>query len=104
MDPKELHPTIEFLPESESAPNLAYYVTRTPSNYLPIYEERKHGGNYLQTRVKKIDGSPEVLREALEKELAVPKKECEINKLTGHLLIKGLHKRRIDAFLKARRF
>ncbi|KAG9748614.1 hypothetical protein KCU73_g7044, partial [Aureobasidium melanogenum] len=49
------------LPESEIAPNLPYFVTRTPSNELPIYTLRKRGGNMRLTRVKKIDGNIDVL-------------------------------------------
>lgn len=56
------------------------------------------------TRVKKIDGNIDVLRDALQTELAVPESECTINRLTNHVLIKGWHKPRIEAFLKARNF
>ncbi|KAI4747221.1 hypothetical protein E4T50_02467 [Aureobasidium sp. EXF-12298] len=92
------------LPESEIAPNLPYFVTRTPSNELPIYTLRKRGGNMRLTRVKKIDGSIDVLRDALQIELGVPEAECVINRLTNHVMIKGWHKPRIEAFLKARNF
>ncbi|CAD0082272.1 unnamed protein product [Aureobasidium vineae] len=92
------------LPESEIAPNLPYFVTRTPSNELPIYTLRKRGGNMKLTRVKKIDGNIDVLRDALQIELGVPDAECVINRLTNHVMIKGWHKPRIEAFLKARNF
>ncbi|CAD0010957.1 unnamed protein product [Aureobasidium pullulans] len=92
------------LPESEIAPNLPYFVTRTPSNELPIYTLRKRGGNMRLTRVKKIDGNIDVLRDALQMELGVPDAECVINRLTNHVMIKGWHKPRIEAFLKARNF
>ncbi|THZ41353.1 hypothetical protein D6C87_05792 [Aureobasidium pullulans] len=92
------------LPESEIAPNLPYFVTRTPSNELPIYTLRKRGGNMRLTRVKKIDGKIDVLRDALQMELGVPDAECVINRLTNHVMIKGWHKPRIEAFLKARNF
>ncbi|KAG9657395.1 hypothetical protein KCU95_g15820, partial [Aureobasidium melanogenum] len=92
------------LPESEIAPNLPYFVTRTPSNELPIYTLRKRGGNMRLTRVKKIDGNIDALRDALQVELGVPEAECVINRLTNHVMIKGWHKPRIEAFLKARNF
>lgn len=70
----------------------------------PIYTLRKRGGNLRQTRVKKIAGSVEKLRDALLEELGVPEKECVINRTTGHVVIKGFHKPRIETFLKARKF
>ncbi|GAB7357279.1 hypothetical protein MBLNU459_g8248t1 [Dothideomycetes sp. NU459] len=103
-DAKSPSPSPAALPESEVAPNLPYYVTRTPSNELPIYHLRKRGGNLRQTRVKKIDGNIDVLRAALQTELAVPEKECVINRVTNHVVIKGWHKPRIETFLKARMF
>jgi len=95
---------VELLPESESAPNLQYYVTRTPSQNFPIYLEKKRGGNLHQTRLKGIDGSPEVLRDALEKELRLKPKDCLVNATNGHIVMKGWYKPQIEAFLKARRF
>jgi len=92
------------LPESQVAPNLPYFVTRTPSNELPIYTLTKRGGNLLQTRVKKIDGNVDILRDALQAVLRVPENECVINRTTGHVVIKGFHKPRIESFLKARNF
>lgn len=56
------------------------------------------------TRVKKISGNIDILRSALQAELAVPDKECVINRLTNHVVIKGWHKPRIEAFLEARKF
>ncbi|KEQ77371.1 hypothetical protein M436DRAFT_35589, partial [Aureobasidium namibiae CBS 147.97] len=88
----------------ECAPNLPYFVTRTPSNEFPIYTLRKRGGNMKLTRVKKIDGNIDILRDALQAELKVPEAECVINRLTNHVMIKGWHKPRIEAFLKARNF
>jgi len=95
---------VELLPESESAPNLPYYVTRTPSQNLPIYLEKKRGGNLHQTRLKGIDGSPAVLRDELEKELRLKSKDCLVNAVNGHIVMKGWYKPQIEAFLKARRF
>lgn len=92
------------LAESQVAPNLPYYVTRTPSNELPIYHLRKRGGNLRQTRVKKISGSIDALRDALQTELAVPEKECVINRTTNHVVVKGWHKPKIESFLTARKF
>ena len=56
------------------------------------------------TRVKNISGSIDALRDALERELAVLDKDCVINRVTNHVMIKGFHKPAIEAFLIARKF
>jgi len=100
----QLNRAIQMCSESKSAPNLAYFVTRTPSQQLPIYLEKKRGGNLLRTKLRKIDGDKEVLRQALEEELVLSPKDCAINPITGHIVMKGWHKPQIEAYLKARRF
>ena len=95
---------IPELSESEVAPNLPYYVTRTPSHELPIYHLTKRGGNLHQTRVKKISGNIDALRDALKATLDVAEKDCVINRVTNHVMIKGFHRPRIEAFLLARKF
>ncbi|KAK8221915.1 54S ribosomal protein img2, mitochondrial [Zalaria obscura] len=92
------------LPESECAPNLPYFVTRTPSNQLPIYLLRKRGGNLKQTRVKKIDGNIESLRDDLQQELGLLSKDCVVNSLTRHVVLKGHFKPQIQKFLTERKF
>lgn len=104
MPAPHLRAPVELLPESQSAPNLPYFVTRTPSRQLPIYLDQKRGGNLLQTKLRKIDGDKEALRTALEKELKLRAKDCTINTVTGHIVMKGWFKPQIEAFLKARRF
>lgn len=86
------------------APNLPYFVTRTPSNHLPIYTLRKAGGNKLVTRVKKVDGKSDVLRDELRQLLGLADKEVVINRTTGHIMIKGHHGPKIEHFLKQRAF
>ncbi|KAL1301725.1 hypothetical protein AAFC00_005930 [Neodothiora populina] len=99
-------PSIEAqtLSVDQVAPNLPYFVSRTPSDEYPVYQEKKRGGNLRQTKVKKISGSIDALREALQNELAVPEDQCVINRLTNHVIIKGWHKPTIDAYLAARKF
>lgn len=57
-----------------------------------------------QTRVKKIDGDVDALRLALQTRLRVSEKECVINRVTGHVVIKGWHKNAVEEFLEARKF
>lgn len=95
---------VEPLADHLCAPNLPYYVTRTHRKHLPIYPLRKAGGNKLVTRIKKIDGKAEVLRDELRSLLGLADKECVINTNTGHIMIKGHHMTKVEHFLKQRKF
>lgn len=44
------------------------------------------------------------MRKALEQELRVSKEDCVVNSLTRHVVVKGWHKAKIEAFLIARKF
>jgi hypothetical protein len=56
------------------------------------------------TRVKKVDGKTEVLRDELRELLGLADKEVVINRTTGHIMIKGHHVSKIEHFLKQRAF
>lgn len=56
------------------------------------------------TRVKKVDGDRLQLRDALRTALDVGEKDCVINSVTGHIMIKGHHKPGIEKFLRQRKF
>ncbi|WPH04357.1 Hypothetical protein R9X50_00724700 [Acrodontium crateriforme] len=86
------------------APNLPYFVSRTPSNELPIYLLRQRGGSLHLTRVKKIDGSIEAFRDALREELGLGEKEATINPITKHVILKGHWKPQVEQFLRKRKF
>ncbi|CAK1359467.1 hypothetical protein CB0940_05669 [Cercospora beticola] len=92
------------LPETQSAPNLPYFVSRSSSNNLPIYHLRKRGGNLKMTRIKNIDGDKMALKGELCKVLNVKKDEVAINSTTGHINLKGHFKPQIETFLRERRF
>ena len=103
--PRKLIPEpVEPLSATQCAPNLPYFVTRTPSNELPIYTLRKRGGSLLQTRLKKLDGRLEVLRDELRSSLGLQEKEAVINQLTKHIILKGHHKPKVELFLRQRMF
>ena len=95
---------VEPLPPAQCAPNLPYFITRTPSNELPVYTLRKRGGNMKLTRVKKIDGDAEALRDQLRETLGLEEKMCVVNGLTRHVMLKGHHKPAVDRFLRERMF
>ena len=103
--PKKLIPEpVTPLPTHLCAPNLPYFVTRTPSNELPIYTLRKRGGNLKLTRVKKIDGRVETLRDELKTALKLGEAEASVNPITKHVMLKGHHSRAVEQFLRERMF
>lgn len=67
---------------------LAYHVHRTPSQLLPVYHLAKRGGNLRQTRIRKIEGDVELLRDEIRNELGLKEHLVVINRLTGHIIIK----------------
>lgn len=85
-------------------PPLPYHVHRTASQKLPIYHLAKRGGNLHQTRIRKIEGNVEKLREEIVATLALREETVVINRLTGHIIIKGWYKDDIKKFLEQRHF
>ncbi|KAK0926805.1 54S ribosomal protein img2, mitochondrial [Friedmanniomyces endolithicus] len=102
--PKLIPDPVSFLPTEQCAPNLAYFVTRTPSKELPVYQLTKRGGNMKLTRIRKIDGRPETLRDALRVELNLGDKEAVVNAVTRQVVLKGFWKKEVDLFLRRRMF
>ncbi|CAD6503067.1 BgTH12-02737 [Blumeria graminis f. sp. triticale] len=90
---------------AETTPSLRpYLVRRTPSKQLPIYHVTKNGGNKKLTKIGKVEGDTAALTTELRTVLALDEKECRINPLTGHVLVKGHRKSEIIKFLEERRF
>jgi large subunit ribosomal protein L49 len=63
---------------------------------------RKRGGNLKMTRIKKIDGDRQILRDELK--TLLKSEDCVINSITGHIMIKGHHKPTVEKFLRERMF
>ncbi|RMY55315.1 hypothetical protein D0864_13812, partial [Hortaea werneckii] len=97
-------PLTTALEPTHCAPNLSYFVTRTPNNELPIYTLRKCGGNLTFTRVKKVDGRREDLCEALRAELGLKRDEVQVNPVTGHVVVRGHWRGEVEKFLRERLF
>ncbi|CCU75797.1 unnamed protein product [Blumeria hordei] len=90
---------------AETTPSLRpYLVRRTPSKQLPIYHVTKNGGNKKLTKIGKVEGDTAALTTELRAVFALDEKECRINPLTGHVLVKGHRKSEIIKFLEERRF
>ena len=73
---------------TSSLPRLPYHVQRTASQGFPVYHLAKRGGNLHQTRIRKIRGDVNVLREQLRTFLHLKKEDAVINQVTGHIILK----------------
>ncbi|KAJ5188578.1 Ribosomal protein L49/IMG2 [Penicillium cf. griseofulvum] len=89
--------------------NLPYFVRRTASNQLPVYVVTKAGGTKQLTKLQKTEGDLEALRNDLAAALGVvdgnkPNPDVTLNRLTGHIIVKGWRKPEIVNFLQERKF
>ncbi|KAJ0426140.1 mitochondrial large subunit ribosomal protein-domain-containing protein [Aspergillus carlsbadensis] len=92
--------------------NLPYFVRRTPSNQLPVYLVTKAGGTKQQTKIQKTEGDLDSLRNDLARYLGLesgdPKgaksSDITVNRLNGHIVVKGWRKNEIKTFLLERNF
>ncbi|KAL4978249.1 mitochondrial large subunit ribosomal protein-domain-containing protein [Aspergillus desertorum] len=95
-----------------SLTNLPYFVRRTPSNQLPVYLVTKAGGTKQQTKVQKTEGDLDAFRRDLAVYLGLESPErnaakspdITINRLNGHIIVKGWRKPEIQKFLLERNF
>ncbi|TQS35602.1 hypothetical protein Golomagni_03970 [Golovinomyces magnicellulatus] len=88
--PRNLSQTLHNIAVSKVQNPPEYCVRRTPSNQLPIYHVEKNGGNKKLTRIRKVEGNVKALRDELREVLNLTEKECTINHLTGHVIVKVL--------------
>ncbi|OQD63543.1 hypothetical protein PENPOL_c009G09843 [Penicillium polonicum] len=89
--------------------NLPYFVRRTASNQLPVYVVTKAGGTKQLTKLQKTEGDLDALRNDLACALGVvdgnkPNPDVTLNRLTGHIIVKGWRKPEILNFLQERKF
>lgn len=99
------------LPETPKMPlalkkraQLPYFVHRTTTDNLPVYPEAKRGGSLRQTRIRKVEGDANALREDLIKYLNLKPEWVTINGLTNHIIIKGWKKDNVEKVLKELNF
>ena len=87
--PADLPPTSSSQPTAATSPasRTPYLVSRTPSLFLPVYQDTKRGGNKKLTVLKKIQGDARVLKEDLRMELGLEEGQIRINHVTGHIEI-----------------
>ncbi|KAE8352584.1 mitochondrial large subunit ribosomal protein-domain-containing protein [Aspergillus coremiiformis] len=92
--------------------NLPYFIRRTASNQLPVYLVTKAGGTKQQTKIQKTEGNLDALRNDLAQYLGLESSELHspkssditINRLNGHIIVKGWRKPEIQKFLLERNF
>ncbi|KAJ5094061.1 hypothetical protein N7456_009922 [Penicillium angulare] len=86
--------------------NLPYFVRRTGSNQLPVYLDKKAGGTKQLTKIQKTEGDLDAFREDLARSLGVDVRSSDvsINRITGHIVVKGWRKPEILKFLRERNF
>ncbi|KAJ5683824.1 Phosphopantothenoylcysteine decarboxylase [Penicillium maclennaniae] len=86
--------------------NLPYFVRRTGSNQLPVYLVTKAGGTKQLTKIQKTEGDLDALRDDLAYTLGVDVRspDVSINRLNGHIIVKGWRKPEILKFLSERNF
>ncbi|OJD11899.1 hypothetical protein AJ78_07429 [Emergomyces pasteurianus Ep9510] len=97
--PAAVHPPLPLT-------NLPYFIRRTPSNQLPVYLVTKAGGTKQQTKIQKTEGDIDALCSDLAKTLGLEpnSKDIYINRLNGHVVVKGWRKPEIQQFLLDRKF
>ena len=81
--------------------SLSYHVSRSSQNNLPVYTDFKAHGTLMQTMVRKIDGSSKELMNDLVRHLNLDPKDCKVAMPTGHVVLRGAHRARVENFLRA---
>ena len=89
---------------SQTAEIAGYYVRRTRSNQLPVYTDIRNGKTRLLTLIRRIDGDPRVLSQELKECLGLNQDEITVNRVTGHVVVKGRRKMEIVHFLESKGF
>ncbi|KAI9788208.1 MAG: hypothetical protein M1816_007060 [Peltula sp. TS41687] len=79
-----------------------YFIRRSKSHNLPVYERAARGGNLRLTSIKKVEGDIGRLRDQLLRELNLDPKDVKVNLLTKQIVFKGWKKDEIVKFLEAR--
>ncbi|KAI5855347.1 putative mitochondrial large ribosomal subunit L49 [Tricharina praecox] len=83
---------------------LPFFVHRSKTNNLPVYEEARSGGTLKTTRIRKTEGDLNDLRLRLIEHLELKPEGVYINNLTKHVIVKGHLKQKVEAFLKGLKF
>jgi large subunit ribosomal protein L49 len=91
-------------PASTIKTPLPYFVHRSASKNLPVYETATNGGTLRLTRIRKLEGNLEVLRQQLISALDLDPQLIYIKNNTKHIIIRKHVKREVEVFLKQKLF
>jgi large subunit ribosomal protein L49 len=83
---------------------MRYFVHRTVSRALPVYTDYRNGRTRRLTIIRKVDGDAQQLRADLIKELEIPQEHVTVNKLNGHVTVKGIVARDVTEWLSGKGF
>ncbi|KAK1767377.1 mitochondrial large subunit ribosomal protein-domain-containing protein [Phialemonium atrogriseum] len=81
-----------------------YFVSRTPSKNLPVYQDAKRGGNLKMTYLKKVEGDAQALKQNLAEQLSLRPDQIRLNPVTGHIQISGHFKDKVATYLTEQGF
>ncbi|TGZ82787.1 hypothetical protein EX30DRAFT_394057 [Ascodesmis nigricans] len=80
---------------------LPYFIHRTNSKNLPVYQRKKTQGPKLETQIRKIEGDVGVLKDHLVEALQISKDDITVNRTTNQILIKGHCRQKVMDLLTA---
>ncbi|KAF1920292.1 mitochondrial large subunit ribosomal protein-domain-containing protein [Ampelomyces quisqualis] len=81
-----------------------YHVQRSVTRNLPVYTDRKRGGNLHETLIRKITGDSGALRDEIRVYLNLREDRIRVNPLTQHVVITGYYHEKVKEFLQKRGF
>jgi len=96
--------TADGYPIERTPEPLPYFIYRTVNNNLPVYQEYKAGGNKLQTRIRRVEGNLQFLKNQIEEAFQMEKGGVTVNPLTKHIIVKGRRRDEIIRLLSDLRF
>lgn len=80
--------TIPAAPRAAAPSTLAYHVSRTASNGIPVYLQRKAGGTRRTTQIRRVAGDPVALRDELRAVMPVKQEDVFVSPTSGNVIVK----------------
>ncbi|KAI5793839.1 mitochondrial large subunit ribosomal protein-domain-containing protein [Peziza echinospora] len=77
-----------------------FRITRTNSGNLPVYQEEKKHGSWKRTRIRRIAGDIDALKDLMARGLKLDSGDLMVNMRTRHLLIRGHRRTEVLQYLK----
>lgn len=96
-EPQSAPPAAPAAPQRSAAETLPFKVFRTNYNELPVYSDYRNGRTRVLTLVRKYAGDADALAKRLARLCDQPQTVVK----TGRIEIKGLHVRKVRAYLQS---